>query len=1132
MFILVCGLGGTALATYLIHENLRFKSRERLKEASSQIGRTIQSRMESYIGLLRGGAGLFAAGQDVTRDQFARFVERLEITKRYPGLQGYGYSARVPAEKVESLVASMHAQGVTNFTVWPPEPRRAEYHTIVYLEPMDARNRAALGFDMFADERRREAMEAAAQYGNPRFSKKVRLLQQIEGLEQPGFLLYLPVYVGGQIPATPDERREKLQGFIYSPFRAGDLFGGIVPRPPAGVAFSIWDGSVPKPEALLYQSHPDFRLASQGDLLILQIPGAVWALGVSELPGFSARENDQMLWMVPFLGLLASGFLAYSSFSEGKARVRTEQTANELFEQREWLQVTIGSIGDAVISTDRHGRIQFMNRMAEHLTGWKLAESQGKPLREIFRIQDEKTGEALDNPADRVLSTGATIHLTSQTILVDRTGTERSIDDSAAPIRDRRGNLVGAVLVFRDITERRRYERRSTAQHAVTKVLAESPSLHEAAGQILTALCETLRFDFGILWVYDKEEDLARVVHIWHRPNPQLQRFEQNCRTLRFKRGEGLPGLVWKTMAPEWVTDFSQDPRFPRAADAGKAGLRTAFAFPIAIDSEAFGALEFFCRESFPADDELLDVVRGIGTQIAQFVRRKRAEDALAQSEELHRAISETAADGIVVIDEKSTILRVNHAVERIFGFAKDELEGASLKKMLPARMHAAYEEGLKRLLTTGQKEIPWTGIELPGLHKDGHEIPLEISFGMAKRGSSYLFTGLMRDMTRRKEAEKQLRETEERLALLVRRAEEYAIITTGSDGRISTWNPGAQRIFGYADDEVLGRGLDIFYPEGEKHVPARQLQRAEAEGQAQNEGWRLRKDGSRFWAAGSLVCLRAEDGTVRGFAKILRDITERKNAEEAIQKLNQELEVRVERRTAALQESKEQMEAFSYTVAHDLRAPLRAMQGFAHALVEDYATRLDSAGVDYLNRIMASAHRMDALIQDLLAYSQLSRSDLSFKAVSVEEVIRSALRGQEDYIREKKAKVHVAAQSLFVRAHAATLETAIGNLVSNAIKFSRATEVPEVRIQAFAGRATVQITVEDNGIGIAVEHQDRIFRVFERLHGQNAFPGTGIGLAIVKKGVERMNGNVGVRSEPGKGSTFWIELPKEQPPS
>lgn len=882
VFVLVCGLGATALATYLINENLRFRSRERLKDATSQIGRTIQSRMEAYVALLRGGAGLFAASQSVTADNFRRFVERLEITKRFPGLQGFGYSVRLPADKIGALALQMRAQGVTNFTVWPAEPPREEYHSIVYLEPMDARNRRVQGYDMFTEERRRKAMEDARDLGNPRFSKKVRLMPELENgdASEPGLILYLPLYLGGQVPETKEKRQEQLQGFIYSPFRAGDLFSGIMPmsRVWRGLAFSIWDGSEPKPEALLYRSHSDFGLDARYDSTVVQIPGAVWLLGVAELPGYKAADGQQLLWAVPLLGVLASCFLSYSTFAEGRARARTEQTANDLFGQREWLQVTIGSIGDAVISTDRLGRVQFMNGVAEGLTGWKLEETKGKPLRDIFHIHDEKTGEEMDNPADRVLTTGATIHLSDNTVLRDQNGIERSIDDSAAPIRDRQGNLVGAVLVFRDITERREHERRSTAQHAVTKVLAESPSLQEAAVRILTALCETLRFDFGLLWTYHGQEKRLSILNVWHAPNPVLNRFEEVCRSHTFGHGAGLPGLVLETHEPEWVIDFSRDPRFPRAAEAEKAGLRTAFAFPIAIGSEIFGVLEFFSRESSPADNELLNVARGVGTQIAQFVRRKHAE--------------------------------------------------------------------------------------------------------------------------------------------------------------------------------------------------------------------------------------------------------------EAIQELNQELEIRVERRTAALLESKEQMEAFSYTIAHDLRAPLRAMQGFAHALLEDYTERFDASGIDFLTRIMGSALRMDSLIQDLLEYSQLSRSDLSFKAVSVQETIENVLRAHEEQIRETKAEVKVIAEDSSVRAHPATLENAIGNLLSNAIKFAQADEAPKIQIDAVDQGTTVRISVQDSGIGIAAEHYERIFRVFERLHGQNAFPGTGIGLAIVKKGVERMGGSVGVKSEPGRGSVFWIELPRdsEQP--
>jgi PAS domain S-box-containing protein len=381
----------------------------------------------------------------------------------------------------------------------------------------------------------------------------------------------------------------------------------------------------------------------------------------------------------------------------------------------------------------------------------------------------------------------------------------------------------------------------------------------------------------------------------------------------------------------------------------------------------------------------------------------------------------------------------------------------------------------------------------------------------------------------RRRESERQLREAEEKFALLVRLAEEYAIIVMGPDRAITTWNPGAQRIFGYGEEEVNGQNGGILFTKEDQEagVPDRQFSRAETEGQVLDERWFMRKDGSRFWMSGSMFCLRAEDGTVRGFAKILRDITERKRTEESIRELNQELETRVQRRTAALQESKEQMEAFSYTVAHDLRAPLRAMQGFAHALMDDYRSKLGGEAVDYLSRIMRSAERMDALIQDLLEYSRLSGTELSFRPVPVAELVQSVLERHSEEIRQASAEVEVNLENVAVKAHPATLENAVANLVSNALKFSRPGVPAKIRIYVIDRGTWVQICVQDNGIGIAPEHHGRIFRVFERLHGQQSIPGTGIGLAIVKKGVERMGGRVGVESEPGEGSIFWIELPK-----
>jgi len=294
-------------------------------------------------------------------------------------------------------------------------------------------------------------------------------------------------------------------------------------------------------------------------------------------------------------------------------------------------------------------------------------------------------------------------------------------------------------------------------------------------------------------------------------------------------------------------------------------------------------------------------------------------------------------------------------------------------------------------------------------------------------------------------------------------------------------------------------------------------------------------------------------------------DVTARKQAEAEIRMLNATLERRVELRTNQLQAANEELEAFAYTVAHDLRAPLRGMQGLAEALLEDYRDLLDELGQEYAQQIVNSGQQLEELIQDLLAYSRLSRTDLSLQVLELESAVAEAIVMVQADAKSRHAQITVRSPLPAVIAHRVTLVQVIANLLTNAIKFVKGAP-PQVQIWAeeielpqegetdseTAGEletATVgqwehsqlliascllpvriiRLWVEDNGIGIAPEHQKRIFRVFERLHGIESYPGTGIGLAIVKKGVDRMGGQVGVESQLGQGSRFWIQLRKHE---
>ena len=258
--------------------------------------------------------------------------------------------------------------------------------------------------------------------------------------------------------------------------------------------------------------------------------------------------------------------------------------------------------------------------------------------------------------------------------------------------------------------------------------------------------------------------------------------------------------------------------------------------------------------------------------------------------------------------------------------------------------------------------------------------------------------------------------------------------------------------------------------------------------------------------------------------------LVELEASEERFRLLNETLEQRVDQRTAELESANRALEAFAYSVSHDLRAPLRGIQGFAQALLEDYGDRLDATGHDYSRRIAAAANRMDQLIQDILSYSRLSRADLELAPIPLDAAVREAQVEVDLPLRQRGGEIAIEGPFPRVRAHRPTLVQVLTNLLTNAIVYVAPGAPPRIRVRAEDGErsGTVRVWVEDQGIGIAPEHQERIFHVFERLHGSETYPGTGIGLAIVRKGIERMGGTVGVESAPGAGARFWIELPEE----
>lgn len=377
-----------------------------------------------------------------------------------------------------------------------------------------------------------------------------------------------------------------------------------------------------------------------------------------------------------------------------------------------------------------------------------------------------------------------------------------------------------------------------------------------------------------------------------------------------------------------------------------------------------------------------------------------------------------------------------------------------------------------------------------------------------------------------RRQKEIELAESEERFRLLVEAVPEYAIFALDTAGYIASWNFGAERLKGYRADEIVGKHFSLLYTETDviQNRPQTILQDATQHGVYTEEGWRVRKDGSQFLAHVVITALKKE-GKLCGFSKITRDVTENRASEAEIRRLNAELEQRVLERTAQLSETNKQLEAFTYTVSHDLRAPVRAAQGLSQILMEEYKDRLDEEGQDYLQRICKATNRMEELIQDLLTYSKLSNADLQLRAIDLNGVVEESLIQLQMEIEERAAKINVQKPLLTVEGYRPILIQIVINLLTNAMKYVTPGETPQITIRTERRSDWVRLWVEDKGIGIAPQYREKIFKVFERL--DNNYPGTGIGLAIVSRGIERLNGKVGVESEVGEGSRFWVELPE-----
>lgn len=497
--------------------------------------------------------------------------------------------------------------------------------------------------------------------------------------------------------------------------------------------------------------------------------------------------------------------------------------------------------------------------------------------------------------------------------------------------------------------------------------------------------------------------------------------------------------------------------------------------------------------------------------------QKLRAEIAeREQAEHQFRELIEAASDAIVIASHDGQIVLANSQAERWFGYSRHELIGQSVELLLPERFRQKHAGHRADYLSAPRSRPMGSGFDLFGQRKDGSEFPVEISLSSFETESGNLVISIVRDMTERKHSEELRTELQAQFRAVAETAND-AIVSANGESNIVYVNPAAERIFGSPAADLTGQPMTLLFPERyhSKYLKAFADYLASSEEVKSGKTIEIKgrhQGGVEFpielslasWKVGKSVFATA----------ILRDISERKTSEQSLRDY-----------AAQLEASNRELEAFSYSVSHDLRAPLRSIDGFSQALLEDYSPQLDRVGVDYLNRVRAAAQRMGHLIDDLLTLARVARVELKPQEIDLSAIaleVAVELRKSEP-TREARIDIEPGLKS---RGDARLLRVAFENLLGNAWKFTSGRPCAEVKFGVTYIEGVPAYYVRDNGAGFDMTYAGKLFSAFQRLHEGHEFPGTGIGLATVQRVIHKHGGKIWADATPNRGATFYFVLP------
>jgi PAS domain S-box-containing protein len=740
--------------------------------------------------------------------------------------------------------------------------------------------------------------------------------------------------------------------------------------------------------------------------------------------------------------------------------------------EKQFRQVIEGA-PNGMVMVDGEGKIVLVNAQIEKSFGYTRDELLGQPIEmlvpERFRAHHPAYRDGfIAHPTARPMGSGRDLYG------LRKDGSEFPVEIGLNPIETEQGMMVLGTIV--DITERKRIEETLRASETRFSIAFNASPISSVIATLAEGRYVAVNDTFLSLTGHTREEVIGRTsadLGVWLTP-------EARAEVVQLLKEQGQVR--------------NHEMRY-RVKD-GEVRVFLTSAEIIELDGQPH-----------------------LITASVDITERKRADNELRKSREQLVGVIGSAMDAIISVDEEQRIVLFNTAAERMFLYPSEEAIGQPLDRFIPKRFRPAHHEHVENFGRTHvTKRSMGTLGALFGLRSDGEEFPIEASISQLESEGRKVYTVILRDITERKHAEEALKEQARILDLA-------PVLIRDLTGRIIFWNKGSEQMYGWSSEEAVGQLthtlLRTEFPRPLEEIKAKLF----AYGHWEGELVKTRRDGERIVVASQWVLHKNEHDEPRAILEVNNNITERKQAEEEVRRLNEELEQRVQERTSQLEAANKELEAFSYSVSHDLRAPLRHINGFSQALLEDYADKLDKDGKFYLQEVRGASQEMAQLIDDVLQLARVTRSEMRREVVNLSELAQSVIAELRKRDAGRQVSVHVE-EELSTHGDKRLLRIVLSNLLSNAWKFTLKRAQPEIVSGHEQRDGETVYFVRDNGAGFDMAFADKLFGAFQRLHTADEFEGTGIGLATVQRIINRHGGRVWAEGAVNQGATFYFTLP------